>query len=159
MPIVTRSLESVQQSGGTVLASFLAVDSLSRPWRRSRTRFADEAVAIAASNAFDWTSQLQDADFQDLLTWVRAKNHSDDFDFTGRDMTLLGGEERLLVWFASNLGADAIDLAWWVEGFNPPSYTAIRIRAGYDASAGSRIQDRAIALLAAEPTFDAVEVD
>lgn len=157
MPIVSRQLESVQSSGGGVLASFLAVDDKGREWRRSRARFASEIVAQAASDAFDWTPQLQDADFQDLLIWVRAKNHSDNFDFTGRDLTLLEGEERLLVWFASNLGADAINLGWWVEGFNPPSYTAIRTRAGYDASTGSRIQDRAIALLAAELTFDVVE--
>ncbi len=37
MPIVSRTLESVQPSGGgTVLVSFLTVDGKSRGWRRSR---------------------------------------------------------------------------------------------------------------------------
>ena len=40
---------------------------------------------------------------------------------------------------------------------NPPTYGAIRIRAGFDAAAGARILDRAISLFAAEPLFDAVE--
>ncbi len=158
MPIVTRTLVSVQQSsGGTVLASFLAVDARGREWRRSRARFADEAAATAASNAFDWTSQLEDVDFQELLVWVQAKNLSGDFDFTDRDLTLLRGEERLLIWFASHLGSDAITVAWWIENLGPPQYNAIRNRVGYDVATGSRIQDRAIFQHAAEPTFDAVE--
>ncbi len=158
MPIVTRTLDSVQPSrAGTVLASFLAVDGLGREWRKSRARFADEATAVAASDAFDWTVQLQDVDFQDLLVWVQAKNASDDFDFTNRDLTLLEGEERLLVWFASHEGALAITLSWWVEDMNPPTFNAIRDRVGYDNATGSRIQDRAVALFAVEPSFDVVE--
>ncbi len=158
MPIVTRTLESVQQSaGGTVLASFLAVDDQGREWRRSRARFASESAAVVTSNAFDWASQLEDADFQELLVWVQAKNLPGDFDFTDRDLTLLSGEERLLIWFAEHFGDEAITVAWWIENLGPPQFNAIRNRVGYDSATGSRIQDRAIDLAVAEPTFDAVE--
>ena len=158
MPIVTRTLESVQSSAaGTVFASFLALDTQGREWRRSRARFADEAGAIIASNAFDWTSQLEDADFQELLVWTQAKNLPGDFDFTDRDLTLLSGEERLLIWFAEHFGDEAITVAWWIENLGPPQYNAIRNRVAYDGATGSRIQDRAIDLTVVEPTFDAVE--
>ena len=158
MPIVTRTLESVQQSvGSTVLASFLAVDVRGREWRRSRARFADESAAVVASNAFNWTSQLEDADFQELLVWTQAKNLPGDFDLTDRDLTLLSGEERLLIWFAEHFGDEAITVAWWIENLGPPQFNSIRNRVGYDGATGSRIQDRAIDLAVAEPTFDAVE--
>ncbi len=157
MPILTRQLDIQPTAAGPVFASFLAVDALGRGWRRSRSRFADEAAAQAASDAFDWTSQLKDVDFADLLAWVQNKNASDDFDFTNFDLTLLEGEERLLVHFSSNEGAEAITLAWWVENFNPPQFNAIRDRVGYDSATGSRIQDRSAVLLAAEPVFDVIE--
>ncbi len=157
MPIATRTLEVQPTADGTVFASFLAVDGLGREWRRSRSRFADEAAAQAALDAFDWTVQLQDTDFNDLLVWTQAKNAPGAFDFANRDLALLEGEERMLVWFASHEGAEAITLAWWVEGLNPPQFKAIRDRVGYDAATGTRIQDRAIALFAVEPSFDAVE--
>ena len=154
MPIVSRSLE-IQPSGSTVLASFLAIDSKGREYQRSRSRFADETAAIAASDAFDWTSELEDFELAELLAWVRAKNTPDSFAFV--DANLLDGEEYLLIWFAGHLGDVAITLAWWVEDMTPPVYDAIRVRAGFDAAAGTRIQDRAISLLAAEPLFDVVE--
>ncbi len=158
MPIVSRQLESIQPSkAGTVFASFLAVDDQGREWRRSRSRFADEAAAQVALDAHDWTAQLQDVDFNDLLAWTQAKNAPDAFDFANRDLALLVGEERLLVWFASHEGAEAITISWWIEDMNPPSFNAIRDRAGYDTATGSRIQDRARALFAAEPVFDVVE--
>ncbi len=157
MPIATRTLGIQPTADGTVFASFLAVDELGREWRRSRSRFADEVAAQTASDAYDWTLQLRDKDFQDLLVWVQAKNASNDFNFSNRDLTLLEGEERLLVWFASNEGANAITLAWWVEDMTPPTFNAIRDRVGYDTATGSRIQDRAIDLFAAEASFDVIE--
>ena len=157
MPIVSRQLESVQSSAGNVLSSFLAVDARGREWRRSRSRFADEAAAQTALDSFDWTAQLEDADFADLLVWVQAKNDPAGFDFTNRDLTLLEGEEALLVWFATHQGVDALTVAWWVEGLGPSEFIAIRDRVGYDATTGTRIQDRGIALLAVEPSFDAIE--
>ena len=157
MPISTRILEVQPTRAGTVFASFLAVDELGREWRRSRARFADEAAAQAASDAHDWTVQLLDVDFADLLVWTQAKNAPGDFDFTNRDLTLLGGEELLLVWFASHEGQVAITLAWWIEAMNPPTFNAIQDRVGYDTATGSRIEDRAVAMVAVESSFDVVE--
>lgn len=157
MPIVTRTLESVQQSsGGTVLASFLAVDGKGREWRRSRARFADETAAITASNAFDWTPQLKDADFADLLIWTQApaKNDPSTFDLTDRDITLIEGEDFLYEHFAEDDGSEAILLAWWLKGMNPPTINVIRDRAGLNVTDGNRVQDRAVALDDAEATFD-----
>jgi len=157
MPIATRTLEVQPTRAGGIFANFLAVDDLGREWRRSRARFANEAAAQTALDAHDWTVQLEDADFADMLVWVQAKSAPGDFTFTNRDLTLLDGEERLLVWFASHEGEQAITLAWWVEDMSPRGYSAIRDRVGYDVTTGTRIQDRAIALLAAEPLFNAVE--
>ncbi len=157
MPIATRTLEVQPTAAGTIFASFLAVDELGREWRRSRARFANEAAAQAALDAHDWTAQLEDVDFEDLLIWTQGKNTPGDFIFTNRDLTLLTGEEQLLVWFASHEGEEAITLAWWIEAMTPPVYSAIRDRVGYDSATGTRIQDRAIALLAVEPSFDVVE--
>ncbi len=157
MPIVTRTLESVQQITNGVYANWLCGDAKGRAWRRSRMRFADEAAAQAAVEAFDWTPQLLNVDFQELLAWVQAKNDSDAFDFTDMDLTLLEGEERLLVWFASSRGLKAMSLAWWIEDMNPPTYNAIRNRVGYDNATGSRIQDRSSAMLASEASFNVVE--
>lgn len=156
MPIISRQLESVQPSVGGVLASFLAVDDRGREWRRSRARFANEIVAQVALDAFDWTSQLKDADFHDLLVWAQApaKNDPGAFDFTGRDLTLLEGEDRLFKHFAEGEGSEAIKLAWWIKGMNPPTFDAIRIRLGLDVTDGNRVQDRAVALDDAEATFD-----
>ncbi|MHC4180715.1 MAG: hypothetical protein ACYSWU_24715, partial [Planctomycetota bacterium] len=124
MPIISRTLESVQPTEDGVFASFLAVDALGVEWRKSRMRFADEAEAQTALDAFDWTPQLIDRDYQDLSLWVRNKNASDDFDLTNRDLTLLEGEERLLVEFATSGGNEALSLAWWVEDMNPPTFKA-----------------------------------
>ncbi len=163
MPIASRTLGSVQQSsGGTVLASFLAVDDLGRNWRRSRGRFDDEAAAIAASDAFDWTSQLKNVDFADLLVWTQSplKNNPDAFDLTDRDITLIEGEDFLYKHFAESNGDQAILLAWWLKGLTPPEINAIRDRAGLDVTDGDRVQDRAVSLDDAEGTFDdIVDID
>lgn len=157
MPIVTRTLESIQPTKGGVFASFLAVDDQGREWRRSRSRFVSEAAAQAALDTHDWGPQLESADFQDLLIWVRGLNTVADFDLTDRDITEEQGEDFIAGTFAESPGADAIHLAWWIESLSPPSWAAIFTRVGWTSQEGSRIQDRAIALLAAEPVFDAVE--
>ncbi len=157
MSIARRTLESVQQrSGGTVLASFLAVDEKGREWRRSGARFANEAAATIVSDAFDWTPQLKDADFADLLIWTEApgKNDPDAFSLTDRDITLIEGEDFLYKHFAESVGDKAILLAWWLKGLNPPSINAIRDRAGLSVTDGDRVQDRAVALDDAEATFN-----
>ncbi|MEE9611351.1 MAG: hypothetical protein V3W19_08865, partial [Desulfatiglandales bacterium] len=60
MPIISRTLESVQPTMGGVFASFLCVDDKGREWRRSRARFADQVAAQTALNTFNWTPHLQD---------------------------------------------------------------------------------------------------
>ncbi len=154
MPILTRSLDSIQQTTGGIFAAFLNMDSKGREWRRSRSRFADEATAQLDLDAHDWTPQLQSADFADLLIWVQARNTVASFDLTGRDITEEQGEEFIAGTFAKSPGADAIHLAWWIESLNPPSWTAIRTRIGWTNQEGSDVQDRAISLTAAEPLFD-----
>ncbi len=140
MPILTRTLESVEQSaGGTVLASFLAVDEKSRPWRRSPARFADEAAAVVASDAFDWETQLKDVDFQDLFDWVIARNTVADFDLTDRDIIEQEGEDFIAITFSESLGDQAIRLAWWIESLTPPIWTAIRTRIGWTSKEGSDV--------------------
>ncbi len=157
MPIVSRELTHIHlQTNGTVRVQEVLTDQQGRIWRHSYTA-ASEAAATTDMNARDMTERLKDADFRDLLIWIQEKNDSDDFDFTGRDLTLLEGEEQLLIWFATNLGGDAISVAWWIEDMTPPIYEAIRDRVGYDVATGAKIQDRAIALLGAEVSFDAVE--
>ncbi len=162
MPIDSLTLESVQPSGGgTVLASFLAIDARGRPLRRSRTRFANEAAANAALNAFDWTPELKGLDFDDLLIWTQApaKNDPSAFDLTNRDITLIEGEDFLYEHFAEAVGDEAILLAWWIKGLTPPEINALRDRAGLNVVDGDRVQDRAVALDDAEATFnDIVEV-
>ncbi len=154
MPDVSRTLTNRgTQTDGLVRVLERIIDAKGRIWDRVY-KAVSEAQATTDMNALDLTEPLKDADFRDLLTWVQAKNASDDFDLTDRDLTLLEGEERLLIWFAGEPGDEAITLAWWVEGMTPPVYSAIRIRAGFDAAQGSDIQDRAISLLAAEPLFD-----
>lgn len=156
MPIVSRTLESVQPTTGGVFASFLCIDDKGREWRRSRARFANEAVAQAAVDAHDWTLQLQNADFADLLIWAQApaKNDPDNFDLTDRDITLIEGENFLYKHFAEGEGGEAILLAWWLKGMNPPTINAIRDRAGLSVTDGDRVKDRAVALDDAEAAFD-----
>ncbi len=157
MPIVSRQLEHIRPQGdGTVRVQERLIDAKGRVWFHSY-KAPSVVAATARMNARDLTDQLEEADFADLLEWVQAKNLPSDFDFTDRDLVLLVGEELLLIWFAEKLGGKAITIAWWIESLAPPVYNAIRIRAGFDAPTGSRIQDRAIDLNAAEPRFDAVE--
>jgi hypothetical protein len=123
------------------------VDDLFRQWLRGRSRFVDEDAAEAASDAFDWTVQLKDKDYQDLLGFVRAfpggaENEPSDFDFTDRDLTFLEGEERLLADFATNVDL-ALELAWWVASMNPPAFNAIRDRLGISSIEGSEMRVKA----------------
>lgn len=156
MPIISRSLDGIQQTTGGIFAAFLSVDSKGREWRRSRSRFVDETVAQAAVDAHDWTPQLQKVDLNDLLVWVQALNTVASFDLTNRDITEEQGEDFIAGTFAESPGDEAIRLAWWVESLSPPSWTTIRTRVGWTAQEGSDVQDRAISLNAAEPLFDTI---
>ena len=127
--------------------------------RRSRARFANEAAAQAALDAFDWTPHLKDMDFADLLIWVESLNTVASFDLTGRDITEEEGEDFIAGTFSESSGDEAIRLAWWVESITPPIWTVIHTRIGWTSEQGTDVQDRAISLNAAEPLYDAtVEV-
>ena len=72
MPIVSRTLGGIQQTTGGIFAAFLCVDSLGREWRRSRSRFVDEATAQIALDAHDWTVHLENRDEQIGMAFVEA---------------------------------------------------------------------------------------
>ncbi len=120
MPIVSRSLESVQPSAaGTVLARFLAVDSRGREWRRSRSRFVDEAAATAASDAYDWTAQLEDLDEQVGLAFVEAGG--DPEVYAREDLTIQEWRRR-------------VAKRWWntpIEGSSSADLTFLCLTADY----------------------------
>ena len=99
MPIITRTLESVQQSGSTVLVSFLAIDGKGREWRRSQSRFADEAAATAASNAHDWSRQLIKREVEDFEQHILDGGTAGSFVWA--DQTQTQGFRRFLRFFAS----------------------------------------------------------
>ncbi len=99
MPIVSRQLEGIQQSGSTVFARFRAIDHLGRAWRRSRSRFADVAAATAASNAHDWTPQLIVRELVDFEQHILDGNTPG--SFTWVDQTQTQGFRRFLRFFAS----------------------------------------------------------
>ncbi len=99
MPIITRTLGSVQQSGSTVLASFRAIDHLGRAWRRSRSRFADVAAATVASNAHDWGPQLIRKELEDFEQHILDGNTAGSFVWA--DQTQTQGFRRFLRFFAS----------------------------------------------------------
>lgn len=80
MPIVSRNLASVQQSGGgTVLVLERAIDNQGREWIHGRRRVANEAQAITEMDARDWTSQLQEREELDAVKFVQAGGDPDAF--------------------------------------------------------------------------------
>ncbi len=106
MPIVSRQLESLQQSGNTVLASFLAIDAKGREWRRSRSRFPDEAAATVASNAHDWGPQLIRLELLDFEQHILDGGTAGSFVWA--DQTQTQGFRSFLRFFAST---DELDRA------------------------------------------------
>ncbi len=156
MPIVSRTLESIQPTTGGVFASFLAVDALGRPWRRSRARFTNEATAQAAADAHDWTPQLKDEDFTDLLVWVQDRNPVSTFVLTDRDITEDEGEEFIMVWFAGHEGNDAVTVAWWLDSITTGRFNSIRDRVPFTGVQGSTITSKFTFLLAAAPWWNVI---
>lgn len=156
MPIVSRSLTKLANrddvAPGMKKWRIEGVDARGRPWthRLANPMLLADAEAIRDGVVWD----LAALDFSNLLAWVQDRNTVADFDLTDRDITEDQGEEHIVTWFATNLGGEAITVAWWIEGLNPPSYTAIADRIGYTIQQRSDVQDRAIDLLAAEPRFD-----
>lgn len=159
MPIISRTIDHITTyQDSSVCVNETHTDAKSRQIAFRGAGASDIAAAETQMNARDLTSELVSLDYAALSKWVRDKNNSDDFDFTDNDLTLLEGEERLLIEFAEGLGSQVIDLAWWIEDMNPPTYKAIADRVGLDADTRARVQDRAVLLNAAEPVFDQVEI-
>ena len=155
MPILTRSLDYARpQRDGRFRCRVSGLDAVDRNWVHGPF-WADSVVdAEGIRDGVVW--DLAAVDFSDLLAWVQDRNTVATFDLTDRDITEEQGEEHIVTWFATNLGAEAITVAWWIESLNPPSYTAIANRIGYTTQQRTDVQDRAIDLLAAEPRFDLV---
>ena len=164
MPIVTRTLEHVRpQRDGTVRVQEMLIATVGHRITHSY-KAVSEAQAIVDMNARDVTAQLKDADFADLLAHVEikdgVKNQPSTFDFTGRDITLIEGEDFLYKLFAESTGGSAIKIAWWLKGMNNPTFIPIRNRAGHDTTEGNRVKDKAAAQDDAEDTIDdVVEVE
>ncbi len=156
MPIVSRILDNIRpQHGTTVRVRETLTDAKGRKIVHHYLA-SSEAQANTDMAARDVTGQLRNADFTDLLDHVQApaKGDPSTFDLTGRDITLIEGEDFLYKHFAESLGDPAIKLAWWLKAMNPPTINAIRNRLGVDVADGDRVKDRAVALDDAEATFD-----
>ncbi len=93
MPIVSRQFENVLKRRSTILADWLAVDDQGREFRRSYSRFADEAAAQAALDAFDWTPQLKDHEEDRAVAFIEAGG--DPGDFTRSELTLAQFSHRI----------------------------------------------------------------
>ena len=135
MPIVSRSISSQASGGGTVLASFLAIDSLGREWPHSRSRFADEAAAEAASDAYDWTTQLEDMDERVGMAFVESGGDPELYD--REDMTLADWRRRVAKrwWNTPISGASAEDLNFLcLTADYITSFTAAQIASALDIS-------------------------
>ncbi len=68
-----------------MFAVFVAVDDRGREWRRSRSRFADEAEAQAAGDAHDWDIQLRDHEERDAVQFIT--DGGDPNNFPRSDLT------------------------------------------------------------------------
>jgi hypothetical protein len=155
MPIVSRVLTKLsnREDLGAGLKKWRvdAVDGRGRPWRHSAFLATQaQAEVVRDTVAFDLANQ----DKLELLQWVLDRNTVASFDLTGRDITEEQGEDFVMTTFAASPGEEAIPLAWWVESLGPPAFSTIRDRIGWSPAEGTLVQDRAIALLAAEPDFN-----
>ncbi len=156
MPIISRQLVQIRPTTGGVFAEFLAVDGKGQLWSRSRARFTSEAFAQADLDAYNWTLQLRDRDFNDLLVWVQERNTVATFDLTDRDITEDEGEEFIMVWFAGHGGNKAITVAWWLDSLNTGQFNTIRDRVPFTGVQGSTITSKFTFLLAAEPWWNVI---
>ncbi len=70
--IISRTLDIQPCRDGTIFASFSVIDDKGGTWRRSRSRFMNEAEAQTALDAYDWTPQIRDKQLQDAQEDVEA---------------------------------------------------------------------------------------
>ncbi len=148
MPIVQRSITTAPSAAGTIMASFLAIDGNGTPWRRSRARFANVATAEAASDVYDWTSQLRDFEDQRAEEWIADGNDPEAFVRT--EMSLADYRKRQLKKFAKSRLADMgndymLNLATWVSDMTVAQIESIlsisTARAGKIKTRAVRIRD------------------
>ena len=152
MPIVSKQLDHARvQADGSVRVKEAHVDHKGQTWSFSYP-VASEAEATTIKKGRDLKAQFEDVEFNELHACVQDRNTIASFAFV--DLTEEQGEDRIVKWFAENLGGKAITVAWWIEGLTPPVWTAIATRIGYDAGQSSEIQDRSIDLHTAEDSFD-----
>ena len=119
MPIVSRSLDGIQQTTGGIFAAFLCVDGKGREWRRSRSRFVNEATAQVALDAHDWTVQLENLDEQVGMAFVEAGG--DPEAYAREDMTIQDWRRR-------------VAKRWWntpIEGASPEDLNFLCLTADY----------------------------
>ncbi len=119
MPIVDRSITTAPSAAGTIMASFLAIDGTGREWRRSRSRFANIAAAEAASDAYDWTSQLENLELQRATEAIGSGTDPDDFVLTLTELRVEDFETRIMLQFATSELTDTgddymLNIATWV---------------------------------------------
>ena len=163
MPVATRELKNVRPQAGSTVRVLEVLISTPHPVATHVVTHSYKAVSEAQANtdmnARNITEQLMQADFNDLLVFVQfpAQGDPSAFDLTGRDITLIQGENFLFEHFAEGGGSDARLLAWWIKGLNPPDFNTIRDRFGLSVNDGDRIKDRAVALDDSAATFDDVQ--
>lgn len=159
MPIVSRELTLLanREDIGPGIKRWRVdgADARGRSWLHGPFSGTQSEAEIIRDGAWT-TQQLADKDLAELIEWVEAKNSVASFDYTNRDIDQDAGEEHVAREFASRPGDSAIRLAWWIEDTPGPTWAAIGNRIGWDAQTQSDVQDRGIALAAAEPSYDLV---
>lgn len=157
MPIVSTELITISQQANGVRVLEKHTDALGVvhefPYTAPTLQFATDTM-----NARDLTSQLYDRDTADVLAYVAQgfNNTPASFDYTGRDMTALDGEDEAVVAFAREPGDIAFSWAWWIQNLNNPSWTAIRARLNYTVDQGDLIRARATEIINAHPGYNAI---
>ncbi len=127
------------------------VDVLGRIWVHGPFS-GTQAEAEVIRDAVVW--DLAEQDKAEVLAWVQERNTVAAFDYTDRDIVEADGEEHVFQWFAENLGAEAITVAWWMDGINTGKFNSIRDRIGYTGDQGATITIRFSDMVVVEPTYD-----
>lgn len=158
MPIIPGSLKITELGDpglgpGVKTWRIEAIDSRGRLWVQGSFKVTQaEAEAKRDAAVFD----LVELDLRELLEFVQLgdPNTVAAFDYTNRDITEDAGEEHIFQWFAEAGGAEAITVAWWMDGINTGKFNSIRDRIGYTGAQGSDITSRFTFMVTVEPFYD-----
>jgi len=117
---------------------------------------ANDAEADSRLAARDLDESLRESHMGELLEWVASGNLVSSFPFAERDITLIGGEERVVKEFARTRGERAMRYAWWVNDLTNARWNNITAadRLNWDSARKTRVRNRAATLAAAVPAFD-----